>query len=57
MTCHAPIKNDLIVGPNIHITYAYEQIDNFRYLGVNINYNVININSYKIRLKLNVKYI
>jgi len=33
MTRHMPAKNNLIVGP-----YTFEQVDDFKYLGVNINY-------------------
>jgi hypothetical protein len=33
MTRHTPAKNYLIVGP-----YTFEQVDDFKYLGVNINY-------------------
>jgi len=46
MARHTPIKNDLVVGP-----YTFEQVDDFKYLGVNIIYKN-NMHS-KIKLRIN----
>jgi hypothetical protein len=45
MTRHTPAKNNLIVGP-----YTFEQVDDFKYLGVNINYNNDMHNEIKLRI-------
>jgi hypothetical protein len=44
MTRHTP-KNNLIVGP-----YIFEQVDDFKYLGVNINYKNYMHNEVKLRI-------
>jgi len=45
MACHRIIKNDLIVGP-----YIFEQVDDFKYLRVNINYRNNMYNEVKLRI-------
>jgi hypothetical protein len=46
MTCHTPAKNNQIVG-----LYTVEQVDDFKYLGVNINYK--NDMHNEVRLRIN----
>lgn len=46
MTRHTPAKNNLILG-----TYNFEQVDGFKYLGVNINYK--NDMHNEVKLKIN----
>jgi len=44
MARHAPIMNDLVVGP-----YTFERVDDFKYLGVNINHKNDMHNEIKLR--------
>lgn len=45
MARHTPIKNDLVVGP-----YTYEQVGDFKYLGVNIDHKNGTHNEVKLRI-------
>lgn len=45
MARHAPIMNDLVVGP-----YTFERVDDFKYLGVNINHKNDMHNEIKLRI-------
>lgn len=40
-----PIKNDVTVGP-----YTFGQVDDFKYLGVNINHKIDMHNEVKLRI-------
>jgi len=45
MARHKPIKNDLVVGP-----YTFEQVDDFKHLGVNIYHKNDMHNEIKFRI-------
>jgi hypothetical protein len=45
MTRHTSIKNNLIIGP-----YTFEQVEDFKYLGVNINHKNYMHNEVKLRI-------
>jgi len=45
MARHVPIMNDLVVGP-----YTFERVDDFKYLGVNINLKNDMHNEIKLRI-------
>ncbi|KAL4154176.1 hypothetical protein QTP88_002009 [Uroleucon formosanum] len=45
MARHAPIMNDLVVGP-----YTFERVNDFKYLGVNINHKNDMHNEIKLRI-------